>query len=71
MANTNTPGIYFEDYAEIAHFTCPEWSHLTPQDAIKFTRSLIKILEQKGWVFPDKKLYHLIVLTSKLYNHGI
>jgi len=70
LANTNTTGIYFEDYHEIAHFTCPEWSHLTPQDAIKFTRSLIKILEHKGWKFPNKQLTALNNINSNPFNHG-
>jgi hypothetical protein len=60
---TNTPGIYFEDYPEMAHFECPEWSHLSPNDAATFTKSLIKILEQKGWIFPAK---HSI---SQLYKN--
>ena len=50
---TNCPGIYFEDYPAIAHFVCPEFSHLNPSDAIVFTKNLIKILQaEKGWVFP-------------------
>lgn len=54
---TNTPGIYFEDYPETAHFICPEWSHLSPSDAVVYTKSLIKILAwEKGWVFPKKKI---------------
>jgi hypothetical protein len=54
LSYTNTPGIYFEDYPEMAHFICPEWSHLSPKDAITFTKLLIKILEQDGWIFPAK-----------------
>ncbi len=55
LSFTDCPGIHFEDYPETANFICPEWSHLTPQDAIKFTRSLVKILEQKGWTFLHKQ----------------
>ena len=52
LAYTNCPGIYFEDYPELNHFECPEWSHLSPQDAIAFTKGFIKILNQeKGWQF--------------------
>ena len=55
LAYTNSPGVHFEDYPEIAHFKCPEWSHLSPQDAIVYTKHFIKILaEEKGWVFPKK-----------------
>ncbi len=56
LAYTNTLGIHFKDYPETANFTCPEYSHLTPLDAIIYTRALINILEQKGWVFPHKTL---------------
>jgi len=65
LSYTNTPGIYYEDYPEIAHFTCPEWSHLSPNDAITFTKSLIKILEQKGWIFPAR---HFISQLNKSKN---
>lgn len=46
-------GVHFEDYPQIAHFTCPEWSHLSPQDAIIFTKEFIKILNQKNWFKPS------------------
>lgn len=57
LTYTNTPGIHFEDHPEIAHFICPEWSHLSPQDAIVFTKNFIKILmEEKGWTFSKKNI---------------
>lgn len=57
LAYTSTPGIHFEDYPETAHFVCPEWSHLTPSDAVIYTKALINILEkEKGWIFPNKQL---------------
>ncbi|HVF80355.1 MAG TPA: hypothetical protein VM884_00390 [Flavisolibacter sp.] len=51
---TNAPGIHFTDYFPIAHFVCPEWSHLSPQDAITFTAHFVSLLEEKGWKFPHK-----------------
>lgn len=56
LAITHLPGIYFEDYPAIAHFQCPEFSHLQQSDAIIYTKNLIQILEQKGWSFPNKQL---------------
>lgn len=47
IAETQAPGIYFADYPETANYVCPEWSHLSPKDAISYTRSLIAIMEQK------------------------
>lgn len=49
LAVTGCDGIYFTDYPELKNFTCPEWSHLKPTDAVLYTRSLIKILKQKNW----------------------
>jgi len=57
LTYTNSPGVHFEDYPEIAHFKCPEWSHLSPSDAIVFTKNFIKILvTEKGWTFPQKNI---------------
>ena len=50
LAHTQSQGIYFEDYPALTRYRCPEWSHLTPNDAIGFTAGLIPIVEQKtGW----------------------
>ena len=57
LTYTNCPGIHFEDYPVIAHFECPEFSHLKQTDAIIFTKAFIKILrEEKGWKFPAGKI---------------
>jgi len=52
LSTTNCPGIHFADYPAIAHFICPEASHLSQSDAIVFTKNFIKILSaEKGWKF--------------------
>jgi hypothetical protein len=52
LAFTDCPGIHFTDYPSIAQFVCPEWSHLSPQDAIVFTKHFIDIIDkEKGWKF--------------------
>ncbi|HEX2606516.1 MAG TPA: hypothetical protein VHK91_04015 [Flavisolibacter sp.] len=48
---TQCPGIHFKDYPAMSHFQCPEFSHLSPADAIPFTQSLVQALEEKGWNF--------------------
>lgn len=49
---THCEGIHYEDYAETAHFICPEWSHLATRDAITYTKQLAWILQnEKGWQF--------------------
>lgn len=51
LKTTGCQGIYFKDYPATADFICPEWSHLTPADAVIYTKNLIQILEEKGWSF--------------------
>ena len=41
IKDTKAPGIYFEDYPELAGFTCPEWSHLSAGDSVEFTKRLV------------------------------
>ena len=49
---TDCRGIYFADYPSTAHFDCPEWSHLTPADAVIYTKELIRILhDDHDWKF--------------------
>jgi len=54
LAFTGYQGIHFEDYPAIANFQCPEFSHLKYSDAIIYTKTLIQILQEKGWSFPYK-----------------
>jgi hypothetical protein len=42
---SGAPGIHFEDYPQLAGFDCPEWSHLTAQDAIRYTEALIPLIK--------------------------
>ncbi|MEO6610902.1 MAG: hypothetical protein ABIT05_11180 [Chitinophagaceae bacterium] len=50
---TGCEGLHFMDYPALNHFVCPEWSHLSPADALVFTKEFIRILrEEKGWTFP-------------------
>jgi hypothetical protein len=41
LKETATPGIHFEDFPELADFTCPEWSHLSAGDSVEFTKRLV------------------------------
>lgn len=55
LALTGCQGVHFADYPALDHFICPEWSHLTPADAVIWTTNLVDILQkEKGWVFPNK-----------------
>jgi len=48
---TNCPGIHFEDYDATSHFVCPEWSHLSPEEAKVWTKNLVQAMQEKGWKF--------------------
>lgn len=55
LAYTRCPGIHFMDYPAIAHFQCPEFSHLSRPDAVIYTKNLVNILATKnGWKFPNE-----------------
>jgi hypothetical protein len=41
IKDTAAPGIYYEDFPELAGFTCPEWSHLSGSDSVEFSKRLI------------------------------
>ena len=41
--------IHFKDYADTKDFICPEWSHLTPADAVIYTKALIGHLKEQNW----------------------
>lgn len=41
---TQCRGIHYADDSATAHLTCLEWSHLTPADAVLYTKALIKTL---------------------------
>jgi hypothetical protein len=41
LKSTGAPGIYFEDFPELAGFNCPEWSHLSAGDSVEFSKRLV------------------------------
>ncbi len=43
---TGAAGVHFEDHPELAHFDCPEWSHLSAADSVVFTRALVPHLQR-------------------------
>lgn len=55
LSFTSNAGVHFKDYPEMADFICPEWSHLSPSDAITFTRSFVSALQEKGWTFSNRQ----------------
>jgi hypothetical protein len=41
IKDTAAPGIYYEDFPDLARFKCPEWSHLSAEDSVEFSKRLI------------------------------
>lgn len=44
LANTHCVGLHYLDDPATNHFICPEWSHLSPQDAVLYTHALVRLL---------------------------
>jgi hypothetical protein len=54
LSETGCKGIHFKDDPATANYVCPEYSHLTPQDAIDYTRHLVRYLkDDAGWTFSN------------------
>lgn len=49
LAYTYSEGIHFKDHPFTAGLICPEWSHLSPKDAIAYTKTLMQQLHEKNW----------------------
>jgi hypothetical protein len=41
LKDSGAPGIYYEDFRDLAAFSCPEWSHLSAGDSVEFSKRLI------------------------------
>lgn len=56
LMETKCEGVHFMDFPEISTYQCPEFSHLSPDDAIDFTKHFVNILKTKyNWEFPHSK----------------
>lgn len=49
LRETQCKGIHFQDYPAIAHYDCPEYSHLSVADAQHFSIHFIDLLAAQGW----------------------
>lgn len=47
IAETGSVGIHFEDYPQLQSYVIPEWSHLRADEAERYTRTLIPILDSE------------------------
>jgi hypothetical protein len=47
LAESGAFGIHFQDYPEMQGLESPEWSHLTREDAARFTRAYVGVLRER------------------------
>ncbi len=47
LRETGAFGIHFEDYPEMRGLEAPEWSHLSRDSAMRFTRAYVGILRER------------------------
>lgn len=47
LRETGAFGIHFEDYPEMRGLDVPEWSHLSRESAIRFTKAYVTVLQQR------------------------
>ena len=55
LAHIGQPGIHFMDDPATDHYVCPEFSHLSPEDAIDYTKHFIRNLKDLGWSFKNAR----------------
>jgi hypothetical protein len=55
LRETDALGIHFEDYPEMRYLEVPEWSHLSRDAAVEFTRAYVAILQER---FPALRKSH-------------
>ncbi|HEV7489201.1 MAG TPA: hypothetical protein VGO25_00245 [Rhodanobacteraceae bacterium] len=47
LERSHTPGIHFEDYPELQGYDLPEWSHMSPSEADRYTAAVVPIVERE------------------------
>jgi hypothetical protein len=45
LRQSGAPGVYWSDHPELAGYRCPEWSHLSADDSVSFSRSLVPLIK--------------------------
>ncbi|HJT96971.1 MAG TPA: hypothetical protein VJ696_01535 [Rhodanobacteraceae bacterium] len=47
LERTHAPGIHFEDHPELQGYELPEWSHLSPPEAERYTAAVVPLIERE------------------------
>ena len=53
VRENGVPAIHFAEHPELAAFDCPEWSHLSAEDSVEFTRRLVPHLRISATIRPQ------------------
>ena len=54
ITQSKLPGYHFEDYEKFKNLECPEWSHLSAEDARMFTTEIANIMMKDGVINNSK-----------------
>jgi hypothetical protein len=57
VRENRVPAIHFEEHAELRAFDCPEWSHLSAEDSVEFTRRLVPHLQAALYGAPRAEIF--------------
>lgn len=49
LAASGAPGLHFQDYPELQGYYLPEWSHMTPAEAERYTIALYGVIQRDFW----------------------
>lgn len=49
LAASGAPGIHFQDYPQLQGFYLPEWSHIAPAEAGRYTAALYAVIQRDFW----------------------
>jgi hypothetical protein len=47
LRDTESVGVYFQDYPEMQNLPCPDWSHLSRPAALSFTDAYVRVLRDR------------------------
>ena len=47
LERTHAPGIHFEDHPELQGYVLPEWSHMSPPEAERYTAAIVPLFERE------------------------
>ncbi|GAA4645123.1 hypothetical protein GCM10023115_30830 [Pontixanthobacter gangjinensis] len=50
VEKSDVPAYHFEDYESLKNYDCPEWSHLSAEDADSFTQTFVGLLLSDGHI---------------------